>query len=166
MNLNQILKKVEQSKVFRKFIKEHPDYFLAHCFTMASEGEKKFKWELGYYSEKTDKLIVFETEPKVNMRPEEEAFKKEGTIKKLEVSQVKAGITKALKTCDEVMKSKYPKESITKKIIILQNLEKQLYNITLVSMSFDIINIKIDAKTGEVLYDNIQNIMSLGRREK
>jgi hypothetical protein len=166
MALNPIIKKVEQSKAFKSFIKEHPDYFLAHCFTMVSQGEKKFKWELGYYSEKTDKIIVFETEPKINMRPEEEAFKKEGTIKKLEVSKIKTSITKALKTCDEVVKSKYPKESITKKIIILQNLDKQLYNITLVSLSFDIINIKIDASTGEVLYDNIQNIMSLGRGEK
>jgi uncharacterized membrane protein YkoI len=73
-------------------------------------------------------------------------------------------VGKALKACDELVASKYPGKSVTKRIIILQNLEAQVYNITLVTLSFDIINIKVDAVTGKVLADNIQNIMSLGRR--
>jgi len=166
MIIKQIIKKVEANKLFKSFIKKHPDYFLAHCFAMASQGDKKFKWELGYYSEKTDKLVVFETEPNVNMRPEEEAFKKEGTIKKLDIKKVKVSITKAMKICDGIIDKKYPNRNITKSIIILQNLEKQMYNITFVTISFDILNIKIDASTGEVLSDNIQNIMGLGKQLK
>jgi uncharacterized membrane protein YkoI len=165
MNLKQALKKVEQKKIFKKFIKDSPDYYLAHCFTTFQEGERKHKWELGYYSEKTDKLVVFETEPKIIMRDAEEAFKKEGTIKKLELSKVKISLSKALGICDELLKSKYPNRTITQKIIILQHLDQQLYNITLVTVSFDILNIRIDAATGEVISDNIQNIISLGRRD-
>jgi hypothetical protein len=41
-----------------------------------------------------------------------------------------------------------------------------MYNITFVTISFDILNIKIDASTGEVLSDNIQNIMGLGKQLK
>jgi len=164
MILKQAIKKVEQSKVFKAFIKKHPDYYLVHCFTMAGMAEKRFKWELGYYSEKTDRMVVFEIEPKVIMRPEEEAFKKTGTIKKLELGKVKVSVSMALKACDELVKGKYPRESITKRIIILQHLDKQVYNITLVSRSFNILNIKIDAATGEVLKENIQSIMSLGKR--
>jgi uncharacterized membrane protein YkoI len=167
MNLKQISKNVESSKAFKSFIKAHPDYFLAHCFSMLveGEGEKDIKWELGYYSEKTDKVVVFETEPKINMRPEEDAFKKDGTIKKLDIGKIKLNISKTLKICDEVVDKKYPNRSITKKIIILQNLDKQIYNITLVTISFDILNIRIDAATGEVLSDNIQSIMGLGRKD-
>lgn len=174
MALKDIIKKVEKNKSFKSFIKAHPDYFLAHCFAMVDESdkgdnknknEKELKWELGYYSEKTDKLVVFETMPKINMRPEEDAFKKEGTIKKLDISKVKINITKALKICDELTNKKYPNRSITKKIIILQNLEKEIYNITLVTLSFDILNIRIDAVSGEVLSDNIQSIMGLGRKD-
>jgi len=166
MDIKQYLKKVAESKVYKHFMKQHKDYFLVHCFTMLSEGDKEFKWELGYYSEKTDKLVVFEASPKISMRPEEEAFKPEGTIKKLEMSKVKTSLSKALKACDELVASKYPGKSITKRIIILQSLDKQVFNITLVTLSFDILNIKIDASTGEVLSDNIQNIMSLGKVEK
>lgn len=167
MDLKQTIKKVENSKAFKSFIKAQPDYFLAHCFAMleSNEKEKDIKWELGYYSEKTDKVVVFETMPKVNMRPEEDAFKKDGTIKKLGLGKVKINIGKALKICDELVDKKYPNRSITKKIIILQNLEKEVYNITLVTLSFDILNIRIDANTGDVLSDNIQSIMGLGRRD-
>jgi len=165
MDLKQTLKKIESSKAFKQFKKEHPDYYLVHGFTLLSGGDKKYKWEFGYYSEKTDKLIVFETMPEIKMRPEEDAFKKEGTIKKLELAKVKVSLGKVLEKCDELLKSKYPKENITQRIIILQSLEKQLFNITLVSMSFDIINIKVDAATGEILSDNIQNIMSLGKKD-
>jgi len=167
MNLKQIVKNVESSKAFKQFIKAHPDYFLAHCFAMLVEGEKEkdIKWELGYYSEKTDKVVVFETEPKINMRPEEDAFKKEGTIKKFDISKIKINISKALKICGELVDKKYPNRSITKKIIIMQNLEKEIYNITLVTLSFDILNIRIDASTGEILSDNIQSIMGLGRKD-
>jgi hypothetical protein len=167
MNLKQTIKKVESSKDFKQFIKSHPDYFLAHCFAMLVEGEKEkdIKWELGYYSEKTDKVVVFETVPEINMRPEEDAFKKDGTIKKLDIKKVKIDISKALKICSELTDKKYPNRSITKKIIILQNLEKEIFNITLVTLSFDILNIRLDAATGEILSDNIQSIMGLGRKD-
>jgi len=181
MALKDIIKKVEKNKSFKSFIKANPDYYLAHCFSMIDEGKKDkeekakgkgtgakkqaVKWELGYYSLKTDKIVVFETEPKINMRPEEDAFKKEGIIKKLDIAKVKISISKALKVCDELVDKKYPNRSITKKIIILQNLDKQIYNITLVTLSFDILNIRIDAITGEVLSDNIQSIMTLGRKD-
>ena len=166
MILSNTSRKVEKSKVFKGFIKKNPEYYLAHCFTMLNEGEKKFKWELGYYSEKTDKVVVFETDPKVVMRPEEEVFKKEGVVKKLDLSKAKVSLGKAMKICNEIIKKKYPNRSITKSIIILQSLEKQMYNITFVTISFDILNIKIDAATGEVLSDNIQSVLSLGKVEK
>ena len=164
MILKQTIKRVEASKAYKSFIKKHPHYYLAHCFAMLVEGEREYKWELGYYSEKTDKMVVFETEPKIKMRPEEEAFKKTGTIKGLELSEVKISAGKALEICDKLVKHKYPKQVITKRIIILQHLDKQVFNITLVTQSFNILNIKVDAATGEVLHENIQSIMSLGRR--
>lgn len=164
MALKQTIKKVEESKAFKSFIKKHPDYYLVHCFTMPSEGEKKYRWELGYYSKKTDKMVVFETDPKIKARPEEESFKKPGTINKLEPTKIRISVSKALDTCNELIKAKYPQQIITKKIIILQHLNKQVFNITLVTKSFNILNIKIDSATGKVLHENIQSIMSLGKR--
>jgi len=164
MILKQTIRMVEQSKAFKSFIKKHPDYYLAHCFTMLDERERKYGWELGYYSEKTDKLVVFETKPSIRMRPEDEVFKKSGIIKKLELSKVRISVSKALDICNRLLKDKYPKQVITKRIIILQRLKNQVYNITLITSSFNILNIKVDSVTGGVLQENIQSIMSLGKR--
>lgn len=166
MDLKQSIKKVESSKAYKQFIKANPEYSLAHCFTMFQEGDKEHKWEMGYYSGKTDKLVVFETSPKVLMRDAEDALKREGTINKLDISKVKVSLTRALEVCSELLSKEYPGKSVTKNIIVLQNLERQMFNVTLVTISFDIINIKIDAETGEVIDHNLQSIMSLGKWEK
>jgi hypothetical protein len=165
MILSQALKSVKSSKVFKEFIKANPSYYLVHCFTMFKEGDREYKWELGYYSPEKDNLVVFEAGDEVVMKPEEEAFKREGTIKKLEAQKVKVTLGKALEACDELVKKKYPGQGVTQRIIIIQNLEQQVYNITLVTLGFNIINIRIDASTGKVLSDNIQSILSLGKRD-
>jgi len=182
MALKDIIKKVEKNKSFKSFIKANPDYYLAHCFSMIDEGKKDkeekakgkgtgakkqaVKWELGYYSDKADKLVVFEISPKVVMRDAENALKRDGSINKLDMAKVKVSLTKALDICSELMSKNYPGRSVTKNIIVLQNLDGQMYNITLVTLSFDIINIKIDSETGEVISHNLQSIMSLGKWEK
>ncbi|MBN2459454.1 hypothetical protein JXB28_04165 [Candidatus Woesearchaeota archaeon] len=166
MDLKQTIKKVESSKAYKQFIKANPEYYLVHCFSMFQHGDKEHKWELGFYSEKTDKLVVFETMPKVVMRKAEEALKRDGSIKKLDMGKVKVSLTRALEIVSELLAKEYPNRSITKNIIVLQNLERQMYNITLVTISFDIINIKIDADSGDIISHNLQSIMNLGKWEK
>lgn len=165
VSLKSLVGKVESSRVFKSFIKEHPHYYLAHCFAMISGDEEGCAWELGYYSEKSDKLVVFETKPRIRMRPAEEVFKRSGVVKKLDLGAVRVGVKRALGVCEDVVRSKYAGERITKRIVILQHLDRQVYNITLVSRSFNIINIRVDARTGVVLEDDIRSIMSLGRKQ-
>ena len=165
MILKQTLKQVEESKEYKKFIKESPDFYLTHCFTMMSAEDKKFAWEFGYYSKKKDKVVVFESVPKIKQRPEEDTFKKEGVISCLDMKKVRIAVKNAIETCEALVQEKYGGQTITKYIIILQNLEKATYNITVVTMSFNIINIHIDASSGKVIKSNIQSIMNLGRPE-
>jgi hypothetical protein len=123
-------------------------------------------WELGYYSPSTDKLAVFETEPKVALKTVDDAFKKDGSIAKLEMKEVDVSVAKAMELCDKLLSEKYSAQTVTKRIIILQNLSGQMYNITLICMSFSLINIKIDAKSGEVIFHNLQSVMGLGQWQK
>jgi uncharacterized membrane protein YkoI len=166
MILKNMIKNLEESKIFLEFKKSNPEYYLAHCFTMLDEKEKKYEWELGYYSSKKDKLVVFETVPEVRLRDEDDAFTRENIIKHLDMKQVKVSLARALELCDEVTKKNYPAHAITKRIIILQNIDRPVYNITLVMRSFSVLNIKIDAASGEVVSHNLHNLMDLGRWEK
>jgi hypothetical protein len=166
MILKDAIKKVEASKTYKTFLKENKDYYLAHAFTMLDEKEKKYLWELGYYSPSADKLAVFETEPKIALKTVDDAFKKDGSIAKLEMKEVDVSVAKAMEICDKLMSEKYSAQSITKRIIILQNINGQVYNITLICVSFSLINIKIDAKTGEITSHNLQSIMGMGQWQK
>jgi len=164
--LKQTLKKVETSKAFKDFKGSNPDFYLAHCFTMLDEAEKKYNWELGYYSPTKDKLVVFETEPEVKLRDEDDAFTRDKVIPELKFSNVKFSLAKAMELCDQLVKEKYSAHMITKRIIILQHLDRDLYNITLVTRSFGVLNIKIDAVSGEITSHNLQSLMGLGKWEK
>jgi hypothetical protein len=166
MILKDVIRKAEGAKAFKDWKKESPDFYLAHAFTMLDERERKFSWELGYYSPKRDKLVVVETDPSVSIRPEEEIFKKGNTIHALDMKRLGVSVTRAMEICDELLKKKYPAQTITKRIILVQNLDLQMYNVTMVSQSFQILNIKIDASAGDVISDNLQSIMGLGDWQK
>jgi hypothetical protein len=166
MNLKDTIKKVEKSRAFKDFIKDNPEFYLAHCFTMLDENDKKYEWQVGYYSLKKDKLVVFETVPGIKLLDQDDAFTRENIVKKLDMKLVKISLGKALEICDGLVKEKYSAQTITKRIIILQTLEKQIYNMTLITMSYSILNIKIDAGSGEIISHNLQSILSLGKWEK
>jgi hypothetical protein len=161
MDVTDEYNKVIQSELFQSFIKDNDDYYLAHVYTML--GDKKEGFEIGFYSEKKDKIVVFETNP-IKKREEEEAFKEGRTIALLDLSTLKVTFEDALDIAEKARKEKYPSEIIYKSILILQNVGVQVWNVTLISMAFNIINIKIDAETGEVKESSIHSIMNLGTK--
>lgn len=148
--------------LFKEFISLNDKFYLGHIYTM-SGADNAASLEFGFYNEDTDKIVVFETSP-LRKRDEEEAFKEGRTINLLDLSSVKVSLEEALEIAEKTRKEKYPSEIIYKSIMILQNIGTQVWNITLISMSFNIINIRIDAETGEVLQTNIHSIMNLGTK--
>ena len=166
MILRDTLKSIEKSKAFREWKMANPDFYLAHAFTMLDEKEKKYRWELGFYNPKTDMLAVVETDPKVLVRPEEEVFKKEGKVSPLDMKKISVSVAKAMQVCDGLLRDKYSAHVVTKRIILLQNIDRQLYNVTLVTLSFHLLNVKIDAESGKVISHNLQSIMGLGEWQK
>lgn len=166
MILKETIKRIEKDKKYKDWKKNHPDFYLAHAFTMLDEKEKKYRWEMGFYNPKTDMLTVVETDPAVAIRPEEEVFKKDGKVSPLDMKKISVSVAKAMQICDDVVKEKYSAHVVTKRIILLQNIDRQIYNITLVTLSFHLLNLRIDAETGEIVSQNMQSIMGLGQWQK
>jgi len=180
MLLKTAVKKIESSKVFKDFKNRNPDFYLAHAFTIIDKIQQD--WQTGYYSRTKDKVVVFmigkETQsrksagmPKekllsITRSQEEEVFKKPGErVKKLDLKKVKINLEKAIDISEKLLKKKYPAEIVTKTIVILQHLETELYNLTLVTKSLNIINIKIDANNGKVLHESRQSILGLKKND-
>jgi hypothetical protein len=161
-------RKLIESDLFKEFISKSNGFYLVHVYSMTgtagTAGDKHLGGlEFGFYNEETDKIVVFETSP-LKMRPEEDAFKEGKTINLLDLSLVKISLEEVMIIAEKKRKEKYPSEIVYKNILILQNIESQVWNVTLISMAFNIINMKIDAETGELLDSSIHSIMNLGTK--
>jgi len=159
MVLDRILKKLEDSKIFKEWYQDNENYYLVHAFLMI-DPQVKQTWQIGYYGKKRDKIITFDVGDEILQNPESEVFKNSGIVKQLDLKKVKVDYKKAMNIAEKFAKQHYPNYSIGKKIVILQNLDKQVWNITFISNSFETLNIKINAEDGKVFYHNLTKIFS------
>ncbi len=150
---------VEGDGRFAAYREEHPDAYLAHLFAMHAPNEEA-SLQLGYTTPGSGRLTVFTHAP-VERLPEDEAFSEEGAIAPLDLGQVRIGFAEAEERALACQRAEYPREEPTKLITILQRLDRQLYNITLVTAQFNILNIRIDAASGEVASHEQRSILSL-----
>jgi len=162
MDFRHIVDKVEGSKDYKEFIKENPSYYLVHVFTVIDSGHDEI-WQIGYYSKETDRIIVFEYNlDTIKVHPPAEALKKEEYIQPLDISILAVSKSDANIACKELIKEHYPKELLSNSIMLLQNLPEfgQVWNVTMVTLAFSVINAKIDAITGNVLKHHKENLMN------
>jgi len=162
MQISEVQQKIEDSEVFKEFHKKHKDYYLTHFFSMfVPQGQAP--WQVGYYSKKTDKIVVFELAKSVIRHEEEEAFKKKKFVKQLKPEKA-IELEKALEILEKFRKENHPKELEQQKICILQNIEEgTVWNMTLISAQFNMLNLKIRASDGKILKHSFDSILRLGK---
>lgn len=152
MEIKQIIESLETSNQFVEWKKKNPEAYLSHALNII-DNHTFTEWQLGYFQPKTQKITVFEIGETITISPESDVFKKEETtVKPLNIASVKIDITQVLETANNLKQSKYPQILTQKIIIILQNIDLgQLWNITFVSKTFEVLNMKISAENGKVL---------------
>jgi hypothetical protein len=160
-----VINSIEDSDEFKDFIRKNPHYYLVHVFRII-DNDVSSNWQIGYYSKDTDKIVVFEyNNDLVMMHHPEDALKKEEYISKLEFRDFKISEDDASRICEDILNEKYPKELSNKKIFLLQNLPEygNVWNVTIVTLAFSIINVKIEADSGMVLKHSKENLMEWNR---
>ena len=65
---------------------------------------------------------------------------------------------------DVLLNAKIPEEIVTQQILILQQYKAPLWNITYITSGFNILNVKVNASTGEIVNETLTGLFSL--REK
>lgn len=152
-DLKHVQKEIEASPLFQNWKKQHHAY-LVHFFCMDE------KIQVGYYDEKADSIVTFVKEKEVTKSEDKEIFRQEKKIAPLDMSVVKITIQEAIQKVEAIQKQKYPGDMIAKKIIVLQTLNNiPTYNMTLITATFKMINIRVDGATGDVLEEKMQPIM-------
>jgi hypothetical protein len=155
-DVHTTVEEVESSDIFRTFTHSNPHHYLVHAFSTGKEIE------LGYYGKEDDKITIFKTHP-VMMLPAEEVFKQSGTLQKLELDMVRLGLREALEHAEAERAKAYPHHSSMKFICVLQQSDEPTWNITLVTNTLQMINMKISAHSGEMRSREMHSIMDLAR---
>ena len=164
-SLKETIATLEQTEEFHEFETENPDHYLVHIFTTASlheSGTKIAPAELGYYGRSKDRITVFKTEP-VKRMEEEEVFKEHGTLKKLLMENVQISVASAIDLAVKFQKESYPAHQAMRLICILQEQDRPVWNITIVTNTLQMANYKIDAADGTLLSKDMRSLMSLSK---
>ncbi len=146
------------SIVFKKWKNKQ---YLSHLFGEIDEQLHVVQWQIGYYDKKLDKVTTFVIGDHIERMPAEEVFKKEGIVEELELDNVKIGETEALEAALALQKKKYPQHPVLKGIIILQQLDKVMWNVTFITRTFAALNVKVDALNGSIVHDSLNTFFDM-----
>lgn len=124
-------KRLTSSKIFKNWNLKHKNSFLC-SFIIIDNPQFDFH-------NKNNTITSFTINDNIEIKENQEIFK-ETKLNPLKLEDIKLTKEQAL----EIIKNKYTNETFTKRIIILQNTEKPLWNITLITSSLKLLNIKID----------------------
>ena len=152
MSVKDVINGVVGSKDFKEKVNETS--YLAHLFVKKEE----MQWQIGFYNPEKDKMIVFLENGSFLL--EDDVYKEEGSVTELSLDNVKVEFEQASSIVDESLQ-KYPQHQPTSQIFILQNLNQRiLWNVTVITSTLHVLQLRIDANTGEVIVEKLENVMN------
>lgn len=162
MRFKQSYDKLLESKEFKQWREKNKKDYLAHGFYMDDEVSKN-EWQIGFYNKEKDKMTTFSVfKERVEVSKEAEIFKKpEAKIEELKVEEIKISSDEGFKIADKIQKEKYSSDLPQKRFMIIQNLEgKTVFNITMLTATFEALNLRISCSTGKILLEKITPLMN------
>lgn len=149
------------SKELKNWKKNNPQTYLSHFYCqLDSSFKQKSAWEIGFYNKEHDKITIFIIGKKITIKPEEEVFKKQGTVEELDLEKVKIDSQQALEIFQKTKQEHYSQEILLNGFLILQKFQNEtLWNISFATKSLSILNIKIDAVDKKVISHQLVNFI-------
>ncbi len=163
MEFPEVLQRLLESDEFKTWHAKNRHAYLAHGFIMQDPLVKE-EWQIGYFDEKQDKVITFIMGDKISINNAAEILKDDTKLLELSPEKIKTRHADIMSKCDKLQKEKYPGHTPLKKIILLQNLALgQVWNVTFVTNTFKILNIKLSTETGDVLKDELVELFRVDK---
>jgi len=154
VDVKELVNKVLDSYAFRHWNKK--DNYLVSCFSLNDE------WDVNFYSKNSRKMTSFSIRKIIEIKNEDKVFHKGvNHPEKLDIRKVKISLGDALSKVNDIKEKEASEEKISNGIIILQQIGMPMWNITYTTSGFNILNVKINASTGEVMDESFSNIFSL-----
>lgn len=152
MNVEEVHERLTDSSKFEEWISENDEHYLVNFFADISEDLNPQNWEVGYYNPNEDKITTFEIDDEINQTEPDDVFKKKQTVNELSLDNVEVSAEEALDEVKDLQEEKYAQNSPLKGFLILQNKDDlgTVWNAILITQSFNTLNIKLDAATGDI----------------
>ncbi|MDP3765492.1 MAG: hypothetical protein Q8R04_03185 [Nanoarchaeota archaeon] len=167
MDLKIALKRLEENSEFKKWYRKNKNTYLSYAFKIPQEMSSD-DWQFGFYNKKKDRITTFVVSGgNVNIRPEEEIFKKEkAKVNEIQLDKVKLTFDNAMAKANEFQEKNFPKDKSIKTIAILQNISEfgNIWNVTYVTEAFNTLNMKINAANGKIIEHNISSVFSFRKQ--
>ncbi|MFH1850055.1 MAG: hypothetical protein ABH879_07800 [archaeon] len=165
MDFRDALKSVQNSDVYKDWSGQHKDNYLANAFIML-DVQLQGNWQFGYYTRNNRKITTFSVEGSIKLMPEDDVFQKDKEdIPALNMGSVETGFDDILENAMSFQRKNYPMNNPQKIIVILQNNgNEQMWNLTFLSSSLETLNLNICPVTGKILRNKLTSIFSFGAK--
>lgn len=165
MDMKDKLNLLEGSEEFKTWKADHTDDYLVHFFVMMPEFSSSLDisdLQIGYYNREKDHVTTFDIHgSSISLMPPQEAFKKEQHIEALSFSLVSVDMGNAYLNALKLQEEEHAGDKPNKTIVLLQEYQKKpIYNITFITASFNVLNIKISAIDGSIIASKKESLMS------
>ena len=162
----ELLEKLKSAEVFTFWEKDNKKSYLYLFFTITENIPTA--WEIGFFNAKDHTAAAFAVGDEITLlEGDSKVFKPaHEMVEELQLDKVQVTLDDALAIVDAVRAEHYKKETPHKKIIILQQVKRPLWNITLLTASLNVLNVKICAKTGEVLEHELRSALSFNQAKQ
>tara|TARA_Y100000310_G_scaffold344740_1_gene459181 strand:- start:2766 stop:3266 length:501 start_codon:yes stop_codon:yes gene_type:complete len=151
MEIKKVVDKLENHSEFKIWKEKNKDSYLANVFKM--KGAKDLdEWQVGYYN-KDGTVTSFTVGKDIKILPNQEIFQKEKkAVHELDINEIKIDLDQALDASKEFQQEKLKGNDPSKIMVVVQNIAgNTIYNITYITITFNTLNMKIDAGTGELI---------------
>jgi hypothetical protein len=153
MKFKDAFKLLEKDKKFKDWQKKNENFFLSNAFIMIKGSDKINKIQIGYCNKKEDKITSFIVEKNSIEQFSDKIFKEPNTqVSKIDIKNINIDVIEVLDEANKAQKKYYPAVLCNKKILLLQNQGNgELWNITFITNSLEILHFNIDCKKGKLL---------------
>src|SRR3989344_5353858 len=143
------------SEEFKKWKSKNKDSYLSSCLIMQDQ-DNKGSWNFGYYILKKNKITTFIMDNEIIINEDQKIFEQSREkLKEVKINDVEFNLDNVNKFILKEFKDK----KLIKTIIVLQYIEALLWNITLLGLDFNLINIKLDSKTGKLIDKSVTSML-------
>jgi|SRR3989344_2921253 len=147
--------KLIKDKKFKSWKDKHKDSYLCSVFLLKDQTDSS-DWQFDYYLPKKNRMATFIVGKTIEYNKEQKIFSNSEKIDEIDLNDIKFDFDNAVK----LVLGKYKNKKFIKEIIIVQSLNsKLLWNISLVTAEFNLVNIKVDADDGKIIEETSSSLL-------